>query len=115
MTGFRWAIPPERRVLHVTATDGSFDVTYEEELLQDLAIETYAMRLREVKPILALIPSEMRAINHAAYDLFNARGRTGVRGVGEICRRLKIEPVDESGRVPLFEMVAMEVVQVNAK
>ncbi|KAG6944755.1 hypothetical protein JG687_00017673 [Phytophthora cactorum] len=51
----------------------------------------------------------MRVLNEEVYALFNARGRPAMRDVSAICRELEVDPVPEASRLPLFEMVVMEV------
>ncbi|KAG2878684.1 hypothetical protein PC116_g24902 [Phytophthora cactorum] len=67
------------------------------------------MRLCEGQSVLRLMPAEMRVLNEEVYALFNARGRPAMRDVSAICRELEVDPVPEASRLPLFEMVVMEV------
>ncbi|POM76206.1 Hypothetical protein PHPALM_6583 [Phytophthora palmivora] len=115
VTGYQWKADPGRRVLSVTSSNGNFDFVYDEELLQDLAVEIYAMRLCEGKPVLLLMPAELRSIHDAAYQLFHARGRTAVGSLKTISRRLALVPVQESGAVPLLDITSLEILQVSAK
>ncbi|KAG3246880.1 hypothetical protein PI124_g8405 [Phytophthora idaei] len=113
VTGYRWDPHLPTRALHVTTSEDSFDVVFDGERIQDLAVETYAMRLCEGLSVLWLMPAEMRALNEEAYALFPARGRAANRDVSAICRELEVDPVPEASRLPLLEIVAMEVTYVS--
>ncbi|KAG1707117.1 hypothetical protein DVH05_026313 [Phytophthora capsici] len=79
---------------------GSFEILCDEKLLQDLAAETYVMRLGEGSSALSLMPDETRAVHEAAFEAFHAGGRTASRSVEALCRDIGVEPVSETGPSP---------------
>ncbi|KAG1692005.1 hypothetical protein DVH05_025983 [Phytophthora capsici] len=59
--------------------------------------------------------AEMRAVHEAAFEAFHASGRAASRSVEALCRKIGVDPVPETGAVPLFDIKSMQVTQVSAK
>ncbi|KAE9091518.1 hypothetical protein PF010_g18154 [Phytophthora fragariae] len=115
VTGYRWSSDSNRCVLHVASSAGNFDFGYDKELLQDLAVETYAMRLCKGHSTLSTMPAEMRAVHEAAYSAFHARWWGALRSLEAICDKIGVAAVEETGVVPVFDISSMQVAQVSAK
>ncbi|KAG1684955.1 hypothetical protein DVH05_010128 [Phytophthora capsici] len=73
------------------------------------------MRLCEGQSSISLMAAEMRAVHEAAFEAFHANGRAANRSVEALCRKIGVDPVPETGAVPLFDIKSMQVTQVSAK
>ncbi|KAF1314324.1 hypothetical protein FI667_g16778, partial [Globisporangium splendens] len=58
--GYRWDRRRDSGALHVMFVDASEDVANDEEYLQELAIEAYAIGVSKGLPVVTVIPAEMR-------------------------------------------------------
>ncbi|KAF1324687.1 hypothetical protein FI667_g9651, partial [Globisporangium splendens] len=115
VTGYRWDRCRDSGVLHVTFVDASEDVAYDEEYLQDLALETYAIGVSRGLPVVTVMPAEMRERHKLVYDMFHGAGHAATRNVKLICKRLKVTPGEEASKVPLVDIASLKMVMVSVK
>ncbi|KAJ8575475.1 hypothetical protein ON010_g3738 [Phytophthora cinnamomi] len=87
VVGYPWNEDSSSGRLHLVFIDGPESLSFEETFLQDLAVETYAMR-------------------PCAPPCFHGEGRQrrATRQLSTIFGRLNIQPPEETTRVPLFDV-----------
>ncbi|RLN92239.1 hypothetical protein BBJ28_00014410 [Nothophytophthora sp. Chile5] len=115
VVGYEWFAERESGVLHVQFDTTTKSLTFDEGNFQEVAVETYAMRACFLRAVADIMPSEMTAINHAAYVHFNGIGKTASRSTRSILLKLNMNPVDEALSVPLFDVQSSRVVFIPIK
>ncbi|RLN72590.1 hypothetical protein BBJ28_00023079 [Nothophytophthora sp. Chile5] len=115
VVGYNWVEADGTGSLQVTFADRTADVIFSELELQDLAVETYALRPCYRRGVSDIMAAEMRAIHQAAYEHFNGTGRNGTRSSSAILQKLSMNLVDEKQRVPLFDVADTRVVLLSVQ
>ncbi|EEY57455.1 uncharacterized protein PITG_00002 [Phytophthora infestans T30-4] len=90
-----------RESLQATFADGTSDLAFSSEELQDLVLETYALRPCYLRGTTDVMPAKMRALHIAAHGHFNGIGQSARRNTGIVLKKRLMNPVDESQMVPL--------------
>ncbi|KAE9146492.1 hypothetical protein PF006_g8743 [Phytophthora fragariae] len=102
--GYSWKEDEKSGILQVTFQDETCEIPYGREELQDLAIETYALRPCIMRSVADVMPTEMRSIHNIVHDHFNGIGQSARRNSTIILRKLKMNQVDEAQLVPVFNI-----------
>ncbi|KAH7468804.1 High affinity nitrate transporter 2.5 [Phytophthora ramorum] len=87
--------------LQATFADETVELAFSDADLQDLAIETYALRPCYLRGAAGIMPAEMRALHNAAYDYFNGVGQAARGSSATVLRKLTMNMADESQVVPV--------------
>ncbi|KAE8975242.1 hypothetical protein PF011_g24559 [Phytophthora fragariae] len=104
VVGYSWKEDEKSGILQVTFEDKTCEIPYGREELQDLAIETYALRPCIMRSVADVMPTEMRSIHNMVHDHFNGIGQSARRNSTIILRKLKMNQVDEAQLVPVFNI-----------
>eukprot|EP00644_Phytophthora_capsici_P000642 jgi/Phyca11/108925/e_gw1.16.758.1 len=96
------------RSLQVTFEDGTSDLPFGTEELQDLAPETDALRPCYLRGTTDVMPAEIRALHIAAHGHFNGIGQPARRNTIVLKKHL-MNPVDESQMVPVYKIENTQV------
>ncbi|KAG6970303.1 hypothetical protein JG687_00002732 [Phytophthora cactorum] len=86
LVGYAWEEMFKTGVLQVTFLKETCEIPYNEDELQDLGLETYALRP---------LSCEMRSIHNSVHDHFNAADQPARRNSATILRKVGMSLVDE--------------------
>jgi len=112
VVGHDWKPDQANSVLHVQFGEKTEVVTFDESVMQDIAAETYALRPCHGRPVVDIMPAEMRDLHEKVYSTFSeaaTRDSATTLGVHDLA------PIDERGRVPLYELSTSCVLHVPIK
>ena len=99
----------------VTFPDGDDVIDFKESRMQDLEVETYAMRPCHGVTTAELMVQEMKARHKIVHDLFGGQGKGATRNSSTILRKVGMPPIDEAKVVPLFDISSSQVLFVATK
>ena len=115
VTGYRWDEAQAAGVLHVSFDTSQDDIQFDSTHLADLEVEAYALRPCQGRAVADVMIGEMVSLHEAAVGHFTGKGRAATRKTKTILSKLQAPPVDESLRVPLYDLTAGSVVFVSLK
>ncbi|KAL4150480.1 hypothetical protein PRNP1_009882 [Phytophthora ramorum] len=101
VVGYSWKSLNNTGTLQVTFADETIELAFSDADLQDLALETYALRPCYLRGAADIMPAEMRALHNAAYDHFNGVDQAARGSSATVLRKLTMNMVDESQVVPV--------------
>ncbi|OWZ08140.1 hypothetical protein PHMEG_00019364 [Phytophthora megakarya] len=85
---YSWDKSSQTGVVQVTFADGTSELPYGKEKLQDLALETYALWPCSRRGVADIMPAEMRATHIAVYEPFNGIGQHSCRSSATVLRKV---------------------------
>lgn len=115
MVGYSWDLAKCRGTLDIMYADETTTALYNEDSMQDLAVETYALRLCAGRGVCELMASEMRTLHHRACDMFNGVNGLAIRDSKVLSSLLGARPTDEDALVPLLDIANSEVSNVQVR
>ncbi|KAF4135616.1 hypothetical protein GN958_ATG08052 [Phytophthora infestans] len=113
LVGYVWQETTKTGTLQVTFSSETCEIPYNEEELQDLALETYALRPCLLRVATDIMSAEMRLIHNSAHGYFNEVGRPARRSLATILKQVGLQPVDESAVVPVYNVGETRVVYLQ--
>ncbi|KAE9150340.1 hypothetical protein PF006_g5270 [Phytophthora fragariae] len=104
VAGYTWCDRTITGTLQITFIEGTSNVAFVKEELQDLAIATYALRPCQMRGTADIMPAEMRSLHAAAHGHFNGVGEPARRSSTTVLKKLTMNLIDESQAVPVYNL-----------
>jgi hypothetical protein len=115
IVGYQWNTAANQGRLDLQFVDDGMLAVYEPDELQDLAVETYALRPCADRSVCDLMPGETRAIHQQVYDRFNGVGQPAEREPHALTNGLDARPASESLIIPVFDVSDGTVHRISVK
>ncbi|EGZ07317.1 hypothetical protein PHYSODRAFT_319237 [Phytophthora sojae] len=85
--GYNWKSADRKGTLQVTFNNETLELEYREGEIQDLALETYALRPCWLRSVMETMPGEMRALHDTVQDHFNGIGQAARRSSATVLKK----------------------------